>query len=349
MTLDERSQDVRAIIPAMSTEAPPPPACPLGHAAPLVPAIPETTDQFFGVDGTFSYSMCPTCQTLVLSPRPAPHELGRYYAPYYPESLLSQLRAKAAAGLPPRGPARLRAIGFLRQLTSIAGRPPPGTRLLDVGCGLGQFPRWVRQLAGLDVRGLDFDPVCKTFAAEVHGVEVDTGELRQQRYPDGAFDIVTAWHVMEHVYDPQTELHEMARVLKPGGYMMVETPTPSIWMRIFRRRWLYLQAPTHLYHYAPETLAELMRRAGLEVQLIKRPWFPGELAGSLFLTLGLNGFVPKLFRPGRTTWQRVLTWLFLMQMIYDLPVSILLALLGKGGIVRIFARKPGPPAWPPQA
>lgn len=317
------------------------PSCPLGHTSPLVPYIRNAQDQFFGVPGTFNYVRCVDCGTLLLSPRPAPAELGRFYAPYYPEKLINQLKEDLVRRGRLRSPTRLRALGYLRKLTMLMGqRPPAGSKLLDVGCGLGQFPRLVREMAGLDVRGVDFDPMCKRAAMEMHNVTVDQGDLRDQRYPDGAFDLVTAWHVMEHVYDPPTELKEMVRVLKPGGWLMVETPTPSIYMRIFGKRWMYLQPPTHFFHYPPPVLAKLMEGAGVTVKYIQRPWFPGELAGSLLFTLGFRGFLPRLFHPGRTAWDNVVRVLFLLQMLYDIPVSIFMALLGRGGIVRVFAQKP---------
>jgi len=317
------------------------PSCPLRHQAALVPAITNAQDQFFGVPGTFNYLRCAECGTLVLSPRPAPTELGQFYAPYYPPRLLQHIKEDAQRRGRIRSPTRLRAIGYLRRLTRLmGGRPKPGTRLLDVGCGLGLFARFVRDMAGLEVRGVDFDPTCKRFAADMHNVTVDEGELRGQHYPDGSYDLVTAWHVMEHVYDPPTELAEMVRVLKPGGWLMVETPTPSIYLRIFGKRWLYLQPPTHFFHYPPAVLASLMEGAGVRVKHIQRPWFLGELAGSLLFTLGFKGFLPRLFHPGRTAWDNVVRVIFLLQMLYDLPVSIIMALLGRGGIVRVFAQKP---------
>ena len=96
---------------------------------------------------------------------------------------------------------------------------PPG-RLLDVGCGLGHLlsgvdPRWERH--GIEI---------SEYAAEkatAHGV-IFHGDLESANYPDRFFDVVTLYHVIEHMEDPERELREIKRVLKPGGWFIVGTP-----------------------------------------------------------------------------------------------------------------------------
>lgn len=307
--------------------------------ASLRPAVVEANDQFFGVEGSFSFLSCPDCGAMVLSPRPEPSAIGRYYAPYYPEATLQHLRRRAESGKRVGAAGRLRAIGFIRHFQALGGQLTPQTRHLDVGCGLGAFPGTVKRLAGIDSRGVDFSPECIQFAKQVHDLEVDQGELSAQAYPEASFDVLSAWHYMEHVYDPQAELQEMARITKPGGWLLVETPTPSVLAAVFGKHWLYLMPPTHLYHYTPKALTTLIERAGYEVVKVYRPWFPGELAGSIMFAFGLQGFVPKVFSPGRPFRQKLLTFLLLAQMIYDVPITWLLAKTGRSGLLRIYARK----------
>jgi len=305
----------------------------------LRPAVAGAGDQFFGVDGDFNFLKCADCGAMVLSPRPEPSEIGRYYEPYYPEATLQHLRRRAEAGKRVGAAGRLRAIGFIRHFKALGGELSSETRHLDVGCGLGAFPGTVKRLSGADSKGVDFSKECIDFAKDVHDLEVDQGELTAQNYPDAHFDVLSAWHYMEHVYDPQAELHEMARVTKPGGWLLVETPTPSALAAVFGRHWLYLMPPTHLYHYTPEALCTLIERAGYEVVKVYRPWFPGELAGSIMFAFGIQGFVPKVFSPGRPWSQKILTFLLLAQMIYDVPITWLLAKMGRSGLLRIYARK----------
>lgn len=313
--------------------------CPLHREAPHHRVIDDATDQFFGLGGHFAYDACERCGAWALSPRPPPAELGAYYGGYYTEPLLTELRSAAKRGRI-IGPGRLRALAFLRGLKKAGATVEPGMKLLDAGAGLGAFARFVRDIGQLEVRGVDFSPRCVAYAEEIHHLSMDTGELAAQRYEDGRFDFVTAWHYLEHVYDPAADLKEMWRITKPGGWLMIETPTNDLLSRIFGRRWFYLLPPTHLYHYRPETLAGLIEGAGYTVKRLVRPWFPGELAASVMLGLGLHGFIPKLYGAGRPASQRLLTAVFYAQMLYDVPLTLVNALLGHSGIVRIFAQKP---------
>lgn len=315
-------------------------ACPVHSDAPTKPYVRDASDQFFGMGEAFEYKQCTACGALVLDPRPSPTEIGPYYAGYYPEKTMTHLRSRAEKGKRVGIAGRLRALGTTRRLVKLGARLGPKVSLLDVGCGLGGFARYMRKFAGVKSRGVDFSAECQRFAKDVHEVDVDVGELRDQKYPDESFDIVTSWHYMEHVYDPASELKEMARILKPGGWLICETPTNDILAKLFSKRWLYLMPPTHLYHYRPDTMRALVEGAGLNIEHLARPWFPGELAGSLMLSLGLNGFVPKVFGPGRPLSQKLLTVVLLGQMVYDVPVTLMLAYLGRSGLMRVYARKP---------
>lgn len=315
------------------------PRCPAHPEAQLGDYIQGAQDQFFGLPGEYVFKQCADCQALVLAPRPQPSEIGHFYSGYYPEETLKQLRARAERGRRVGLAGRLRAIGFVKRFEALDAALTAQTKHLDVGCGLGAFSGALQKRSGIQSKGVDFSPECADFAKQVHGIDVDVGELTAQAYPDDSFDILTAWHYMEHVYNPQAELQEMARITKPGGWLMVETPTPSALAAIFKKRWLYLMPPTHLYHYTPETLCTLIEAAGYEVVKVERPWFPGELAGSLMFACGLQGLVPKVFSPGRPLHQRLLTFVLLAQMVYDVPITLLLAKINKSGLLRIFARK----------
>lgn len=318
------------------------PVCPAHPEASLRPKIRGAEDRFWGFDGEFDYLECPECRSWVLNPRPPPSEIGHYYGGYYTDANLARIKHRyetkpaRVAGFS----GRMRALGFLRRMYKLDVKLEAGMRLLDVGTGIGTFPRFIRDMTQMDVRGVDFSRQCAAFAADVHDVRVDTGELAAQRYPDGHFKVVTAWHVLEHVYDPVAELREMARILEPDGWLVIEVPTNDVVGQLFGRNWLYLQPPTHLYCYRPSTVHAMMDAAGLEVVTVRRPWFPGEIAGSLLLAMGLREFIPKIFgAPDRPFYQKLLTVALYAQMVWEIPVGVSLALLGRGGLIRAFARK----------
>lgn len=306
------------------------PRCPVHPDQALVGRF-DAEDRFWGVPGRFGYRRCPTCHTWVLTPRPAPADMGPHYAGYYTGPHLESARKSAGKGVDD-----LRARAVLKDLRAL-GLEARG-EILDVGCGLAGFLQCMKTRGGVAVQGVDFDPKCRDFAEETYGIEVHSGELAAQGFPDGAFDGVTSWHCLEHTYDPQGEMGEIARITAPGGWVVVEVPTMSPIGALFKGRWLFLQPPTHLYHLTPGALRALAERAGLTPLKVSRPWSPTELAGSVLMALGVRRFMPGVvFGKG---W-RARAWAALMFALLplDLLVTGLLSLAGKGGVVRLVAQK----------
>jgi 2-polyprenyl-3-methyl-5-hydroxy-6-metoxy-1,4-benzoquinol methylase len=139
-----------------------------------------------------------------------------------------------------------------------------GGRLLEVGCGNATA---LQALAdrGWCVTGIDNDPAAVA-AAHANGVkEVSASSLLECRYPGGSFDAVVMCHVFEHLFHPLETLTECFRILKPGGKLVLITPnSESLGHKIFKRHWIHLHPPDHLYLYRPRLLQLLARRAGFE-------------------------------------------------------------------------------------
>ncbi len=314
--------------------------CPLHPESALEAEVVKAEDRFWGVDGQFTYGACPECGTWVLDPRPVPAEIGPFYGGYYgAEELEHRRKALNAKKLPAAlGVDWLRGLDAVKRLRKQGATLDANTRLLDAGCGLGGFAMAMGEQTGAQVRGLDFDPKCRDFCKD-HGLEVDAGELEDMAYEDGAFDVVTSWHCLEHTYDPERELRELKRITSPGGWLLLEVPTLTLIARIFKGRWFYLQAPTHLYHLRPATLRGLLDKTGWETKQLTRPWLPSEFAGSLLFALGVKGFAPRLIFP-KGLRARLIGILFGLLLLLDIPVTLLMALLGDAGVMRVVARKP---------
>jgi SAM-dependent methyltransferase len=156
---------------------------------------------------------------------------------------------------------RLRA---LRRRRRVVKNFPPWRgrgRLLDVGCATGRF---LQQMAavGWRVSGIELDPVAAATARTVTP-DVVIGDPSQIELPAASFDLVTAFHVVEHLPDPATALRNMLRWLAPGGLMIVEVPNVGGWGgSLFGRFWSGLDFPRHLVHFTPRTMRALVERCG---------------------------------------------------------------------------------------
>jgi SAM-dependent methyltransferase len=314
--------------------------CPLHPEAELAPAL-RGRDHAWGFPGEFRFGACAECRTLVLDPRPSPAEIGAYYARYYEPAMLEAYRTSYRIRRPEIAGFldRWRAASCARAQTKFGAAFQAGQRVLDVGCGLGGFLRFLRERTGADVLGIDSDPACRSMARELHDVEVQVGELREQCYPDASFDAVTSYQCLEHVYDAPSLLDEMARVTRPGGTLHLEVPTPGWLSSLFAGRWGFLQPPTHLFHYRSEPLRELVEAAGFEVLGMRRPWSPGELSLSLIALLGFRSVLPALVLAPRSAADLAIRALLFATLPLDLPATFALSRLGGSGVIRVVARR----------
>lgn len=134
--------------------------------------------------------------------------------------------------------------------------------VLDVGCGSGEALDVARQRGW---SGVGVEPVeASAERARSCGLAVRTGTLADADLPAASFDLVGAWHVLEHIMDPVAFLSELAGYARPGGLVAVEVPN---WHHRSRRvrgpDWDQLCPLEHVIHFTPRTLRRTMWRADL--------------------------------------------------------------------------------------
>ena len=144
--------------------------------------------------------------------------------------------------------------------------------ILDYGCGTGAF-LGVMKDAGWTVTGIEPDADARQLAKSAHGVDaLEPGALKDM--PDAAFDIITLWHVLEHVYDLHDTVAHLHRLLKPGGHLFVAVPNYTSADAVhYGTYWAAWDLPRHLYHFAPQTMKLLMDKHGFRMQDMKPMWF----------------------------------------------------------------------------
>jgi SAM-dependent methyltransferase len=250
------------------------------------------SDRLFGAAGSWNFKICPNrkCGLVWLDPMPLGEEIGKAYANYYTHAphktdgsvgLRKKIRGLMQCGywakkynyeIGPR-PSLARSLGKLLYLSPIHRREVdagvrclaavPQGRLLDVGCGGGEWLLTMRE-RGWSVEGCDFDKHAVEVARQ-RGLKVKCGSLEEQNYPDNSFDAVTLSHVIEHVPDPVRVLGECARILKPGGKLVLFTPNQaSLGHWVFGEAWRGLEPPRHLHLFSIKSLRRMLGLAGFQ-------------------------------------------------------------------------------------
>jgi len=160
-------------------------------------------------------------------------------------------------------------------------------RVLDVGCGSGERLELLKQL-GWTVKGVDLD--AKAVAvAQKKGLDAECGDLKTMALPAESFDAVILSHVIEHVPQPCDLLTECARVLKPGGRLVMLTPNAeSFGLDYYGRCWRGLEPPRHLQIFSQSSLEQIVKKAGLKMVKGKSLLGPQVLYASQVIKNGIS-------------------------------------------------------------
>ena len=274
---------------------------------------------------------CGSCSSAYLDPRPNAETIGLAYQRYFTHNetlafssltLFGKLRRLLANGDrnyrygTKESPSSI--IGFLasffmpnaravvdsgmRHLPKVSDR----NRLLDLGCGNGTFLSRARS-AGWDVVGVDFDSNAVKAACR-KGLDVRLGGIEILDPSIDQFDVITLSHVIEHVHHPLDVLKACYKLLRPSGYLWVDTPNiDSEGYRMFRENWIHLDPPRHLVLFNLQSMQNALTAAGfsdMEV-LPPRPLFDGVYRSCEAIIEGKDPYSGKLRKAPASLVKRV--------------------------------------------
>lgn len=141
-------------------------------------------------------------------------------------------------------------------------------RILDVGCATGEFLAAAR-VRGWAGYGVEVAAQAAAYAEKTYGVQVHVGTVETVPWPDGWFDAVTLWDVIEHVQSPRAYVARIARLLRPGGMFAITTPNiRSVSYGLLGRDWWVVGPNAHIYYFAPRTLVRLLTEYGFTVHAL---------------------------------------------------------------------------------
>lgn len=209
---------------------------------------------YFLTQEDFEIYECADCQLLFTTPRPAPSEIGKYYQS---ENYLSHNEHKK--GIVPWIYNQVKKTNVKNKfkVAFAGGYMHLGkTRVLDYGCGVGDFLNYAKK-RGCQICGCDVSEEARRIASEKLQTNIISPD-ELSSLPDWRFDVITMWHVLEHVDDLKSLVDQLHRLLIDKGRLVVAVPNfKSYDAQYYKDKWAAYDVPRHLSHFHVESLEKV--------------------------------------------------------------------------------------------
>ena len=228
---------------------------PCGYCSTKNSRVLYPTNDIFGND--FTINRCSNCHAFYLAPKPSEELLAQAYdESYYGEGeekfkgliekVLDYFRRKRAA--------------LIAKHTGGKGR------VLDLGCGNGQFLSFVKEKGDFEIFGIEPEGGSAKRAGRIPDIKLKAGILEEDDFEPESIDAITLFHVFEHLPNPVQTLEIIAKVIKEDGVLAMSFPNiDSFQSRFFKGKWLHLDPPRHLFFFTPKDFKALMKGYGFEL------------------------------------------------------------------------------------
>jgi 2-polyprenyl-3-methyl-5-hydroxy-6-metoxy-1,4-benzoquinol methylase len=200
----------------------------------------------------FSIVYCSNCQTAITQNIPTQTEIGRYYQS---DQYISHSNTKKGFINRIYHSVRAYMLRKKQQLINRVSNRRTG-KLLDIGCGTGYFLNTMQQ-AQWQVQGIEADENARTFATTQFHLQVDSPDTLQTLQTE-SFDVITLWHVLEHIHDLHLYVENIYRLLKPNSILIIAVPNyQSYDAQHYQAHWAGYDVPRHLWHFSPKSIQVL--------------------------------------------------------------------------------------------
>ena len=206
---------------------------------------------------------CEGCSLLYVNPRRPATKIAQHYEKDYIDTIERVEHDFSAMRVP----------SLRRESLVIQQLRPGGGRLLDIGTASGAFLSHFVGKPSWKPEGVEPSRFAARYAQRHLGVPIHCGLLNDARLPDASFDVVTSLDAFYFHPDPQADLTEIRRILRPSGIVAIEIP--GLRFRLMKNKGLLcyllygrpvqLNAGLHLYFYSRKTLSRLLAKHGFEL------------------------------------------------------------------------------------
>lgn len=228
----------------------------------------------------FILCKCSNCQLLFTNPRPSENDIGPYYN--FSEYYSHEDKAKNITQWIYQ---KVRNYSISKKVESIAVLKETGN-LLDYGCGTGEFLNAAKN-KGWKVAGVEPNEKARNQAnlKLKNKVKTSVHELKK----DANFDIITLYHVLEHIHELRKTVKKLINHLESSGYIIIAVPNHESWdSKSYGKHWAGWDVPRHLYHFNQQSMESFKREFGLELKEVRPMKFD-----SFYVSLLSEGYLNK--------------------------------------------------------
>lgn len=229
-------------------------------------------DRLLGIDGVFGFYECKNCSLQFLSPQHSYNSLSKYYSDDYKpynrstDDWKDKPELFIYKGLNSRGIIKKLFIPFnffIRRAMIVK----KGEKLLDIGCGSGNYLRMAKKL-GVECFGSDIYSGKKgEFKSD--DIKFFNKKAEELDFSDNFFDVITLNHVFEHLKDPHIILEKIRKFIKPEGIIILQVPNNrSLSSVIFRRFYQGIDSPRHYFVYNKKSMENICDSRNLKIKKI---------------------------------------------------------------------------------